>query len=103
MLVFFFSSFALTWLSVMTLFPVSLLLVKFNRGRLNRINGASLSLTFVTIMLCLVAFGGNIAIDPTTVGCVPVLIPLSTLNHCLTYKSLAISLLMLLCSLHSSI
>lgn len=93
----FYFRFALTWLSVMTLFPVSLLLLKFNRGRLNRTNGASLSLTFVTIMLCIAAFGGNIAIDPTTVGYVSLLISQSYLGHCLTtHNSPAISLLMLL-------
>ncbi|KAH8112836.1 amino acid permease-domain-containing protein [Phellopilus nigrolimitatus] len=62
------SVFALTWLSVMSLFPVSLLFLKFDRGRIPRTRRASLSLTLFTLMLGIAVFAGNIAIDPTTAG-----------------------------------
>lgn len=60
--------FALTWLSVMTLFPISLLLLKFNRGRIPRTHTASLPLTLLAALVALVVFAGNVAIDPKTVG-----------------------------------
>ena len=58
----------MTWLSVMSLFPISVLLLKFNRGRIPRIRRAPLSLSFAALLTGAVAFAGNIAIDPTTVG-----------------------------------
>ena len=61
-------SFAMTWLSVMTLFPVSLLLLKFNRGRLPRMRCAPLPLVLTTLLLAIVAIAGNVALDPSTIG-----------------------------------
>ncbi|KAL5497753.1 hypothetical protein ACEPAH_2684 [Sanghuangporus vaninii] len=60
--------FAMTWLSVMTLFPISDLLLKFNRGRISRSRRTSLLVVFAALLVGLIAFAGNIAIDPTTVG-----------------------------------
>ncbi|KAL5478554.1 hypothetical protein ACEPAI_2738 [Sanghuangporus weigelae] len=60
--------FAMTWLSVMTLFPISDLLLKFNRGRIPRSRRASLLVVFAALLVGITAFAGNIAIDPTTVG-----------------------------------
>jgi hypothetical protein len=58
----------MTWLSVMTLFPISLLLLKFNRGRLPRMRSAPLPLIITTLLLAIAAISGNIALDPTTIG-----------------------------------
>ncbi|TDL27804.1 hypothetical protein BD410DRAFT_893978 [Rickenella mellea] len=60
--------FTLTWLSVMALFPVSVLLLKFNRWRLPRTNRASLGVVVAALILSCVVFAGNVALDPTTVG-----------------------------------
>ncbi|KAI5116511.1 hypothetical protein M0805_001866 [Coniferiporia weirii] len=62
------SVFALTWLSVMALFPVSLLLLRFSRGRIPHTHRASLPLIFFTLAFTTVVFAGNIAIDPTIIG-----------------------------------
>jgi hypothetical protein len=63
--------FTLVWLFVMMLFPLSLLLLKFNRGRLPRARRTSLWLVFGAFAVALVVIGGNIAIDPTTAMSVP--------------------------------
>ena len=63
----------MVWLTVMALFPLSVLLLKFNRGRLSRESHASLYGVLLTIVLVCVIIGGNIAIDPTIVGYEPVL------------------------------
>jgi len=56
----------LVWLFVMLLFPLSLLLLKFNRGRLPRAPQTSLWVIFCAFGITLTIIGGNIAIDPTT-------------------------------------
>ncbi|CAL1697826.1 unnamed protein product [Somion occarium] len=60
--------FSLIWLAVMTLFPIAVLLLKFNRGRLPRQPRTSLTIVFSTLIIAFVIIGGNIAIDPTIVG-----------------------------------
>jgi hypothetical protein len=60
--------FSLVWLTVMMLFPLSVLLLKFNRGRLPRTPETPLSLVFSTFAVAAAAFAGNIAVDPDTVG-----------------------------------
>lgn len=60
--------FTLAWLFVVMLFPLSLLLLKFNRGRLPREPQTSLGVIFGAISIGLTIIGGNIAIDPTTAG-----------------------------------
>ncbi len=60
--------FSLVWLAVMTLFPLSLLLLKFNRGRLPRKPQTSLLVVFLTLAVAAVIIGGNIGIDPSIVG-----------------------------------
>ena len=52
----------------MTLFPISLLFLKFNRGRLQRDSKTPLSLIFLALLLSCAAFGGNIALNPLTIG-----------------------------------
>ncbi|KAJ8517166.1 hypothetical protein ONZ45_g5616 [Pleurotus djamor] len=58
--------FSFTWLLAMTLFPVSLLLLKFNRGRLPRKTRTPILWVLVAVAISLTLIGGNIAIDPTT-------------------------------------
>ena len=60
--------FSLVWLTVMTLFPLTLLLLKFNRGRLTRSKHISVLIVFFTLAVAATMVGGNIAIDPTTIG-----------------------------------
>ncbi|TCD62055.1 hypothetical protein EIP91_007531 [Steccherinum ochraceum] len=60
--------FSLVWLFLMALFPLSVLLLKFNRGRLPRNRRVPVSVVFLTFGVVFTAIGGNIAIDPTTVG-----------------------------------
>ncbi|KAH8102672.1 amino acid permease-domain-containing protein [Cristinia sonorae] len=60
--------FSLVWLIVMTLFPLSALLLKFSRGRLPRARRVPLSVVFLTFAIVFTAIGGNIAIDPSIVG-----------------------------------
>ncbi|THH31703.1 hypothetical protein EUX98_g2455 [Antrodiella citrinella] len=60
--------FSFVWLIVMTLFPLSVLLLKFNRGRLPRDRRVPISVVFLTFGVVFTAIGGNIAIDPTIVG-----------------------------------
>ncbi|KAF7335637.1 Aaap amino acid permease [Mycena venus] len=60
--------FSLVWLTVMGLFPLALLLLRFNRGRMPRERNTPLSLVFLTLALVSVVFAGNVAIDPSTAG-----------------------------------
>ncbi|KAF8654813.1 hypothetical protein AX16_003382 [Volvariella volvacea WC 439] len=60
--------FSLVWLVVMTLFPLSLLLLKFNRGRLPRGKKAPLLVVIFALLISGVVIGGNVAVDPTTAG-----------------------------------
>ncbi|KAF9260746.1 AAAP amino acid permease [Marasmius fiardii PR-910] len=78
--------FSLVWLTAMTLFPLSLLLLKFNRGRLPRDSTASLSLVYATLLVALVIIAGNIYIDPITAAYfaiyfIVILILFSTTQH----------------------
>jgi hypothetical protein len=52
----------------MSLFPISDLLLKFNRGRLRRTHKTSLSVIFLTSIVIPVVVAGNILLDPTTIG-----------------------------------
>jgi hypothetical protein len=56
------------WLATMTAFPVSVLLLKFNRGRLRRTRKTSLSIIFLTLAVIPVVVAGNILLDPSTIG-----------------------------------
>lgn len=58
----------------MATFPFCLLLLKFHRGRLPRTPHTPLLLVIVTMSVSAVLIAGNIAIDPTTAGCVCYLI-----------------------------
>ncbi|KAJ6545327.1 amino acid permease-domain-containing protein [Mycena capillaripes] len=60
--------FSLVWLTVMGLFPLALLLLRFNRGRIPRERRASLSLIIFALALTPVVFAGNVVIDPATAG-----------------------------------
>jgi len=60
--------FSFVWLIVMTLFPLSALLLKFNRGRLPRNRRVPISIVFLTFGVVFTAIGGNVAIDPSIVG-----------------------------------
>lgn len=60
--------FSLVWLTVMSLFPIAALLLKFNRGRLSRDINTPLIIVFLTMIVAAVIIGGNIAIDPSIVG-----------------------------------
>jgi hypothetical protein len=65
-----YSRFSLVWLTVMALFPFSVCLLKFNRGRLPRESRASLALVFAALAIVVTIIGGNIAIDPSIAGCI---------------------------------
>ncbi|KAE9408697.1 AAAP amino acid permease [Gymnopus androsaceus JB14] len=60
--------FSLVWLVVMSLFPLALLLLKFNRGRLPRAPNTSLSVVIFALILVPIVFAGNVVVDPTTAG-----------------------------------
>ncbi|KAJ7439001.1 amino acid permease-domain-containing protein [Mycena latifolia] len=60
--------FSLVWLTVMSLFPLALLLLRFNRGRIPRDRNAPLSVVALALTLTPVVFAGNVAIDPSTGG-----------------------------------
>ncbi|KAF8183234.1 amino acid permease-domain-containing protein [Mycena galopus ATCC 62051] len=60
--------FSLVWLTVMALFPVALLCLQFNRGRLPRASKTPLSVSAVSLVVTVAVFAGNIAIDPATAG-----------------------------------
>jgi len=60
--------YTLVWLFVMLLFPLSLLLLKFNRGRLPRAQRTNLRVIFFAFTVGMTIIGGNVAIDPATAG-----------------------------------
>ncbi|KAJ3568956.1 hypothetical protein NP233_g5372 [Leucocoprinus birnbaumii] len=60
--------FSLVWLTVMSQFPVALLLLKYNRGWLKRVRGTPLSTVFSAILIMCAAAAGNIAVNPRTFG-----------------------------------
>ena len=61
------STFSLVWLLVMGLFPVSLLLLRFNRGRLNREGRrSSLVIILAAILLVPLVFVGIVVYQPRT-------------------------------------
>ncbi|KAJ7136289.1 AAAP amino acid permease [Mycena filopes] len=60
--------FSLVWLTVMGLFPLALLLLRFNRGRLPRERTTPLSVIAFALALTPVVFAGNVVIDPSTAG-----------------------------------
>ncbi|EKM78341.1 hypothetical protein AGABI1DRAFT_75891 [Agaricus bisporus var. burnettii JB137-S8] len=60
--------FSLVWLTVMSLFPLSLLLLKYNRHRLKREPRASLFVIVLALLIVCVGIAGNIAINPRTFG-----------------------------------
>ncbi|KAJ3506729.1 hypothetical protein NLJ89_g6709 [Agrocybe chaxingu] len=60
--------FSLVWLTVMALFPVSLLLLKFNRGRLPRGRKTRLVVLGLALATVPVVWAGNVAYEPRTAG-----------------------------------
>ncbi|KAJ7342876.1 amino acid permease-domain-containing protein [Mycena albidolilacea] len=60
--------FSLVWLTVMALFPLALLLLRFNRGRMPRARTAPMGCVVLALVLTPVVFAGNVAIDPSTAG-----------------------------------
>ncbi|PPR03413.1 hypothetical protein CVT24_012708, partial [Panaeolus cyanescens] len=58
--------FSLVWLTVMALFPISLLLLRFNRGRLPRQTPRGLWVVGLSMIIVPAIFAGNIAINPQT-------------------------------------
>ncbi|KAG6917339.1 hypothetical protein DXG01_002910 [Tephrocybe rancida] len=60
--------FSLVWLTVMSLFPLTLILLKFNRGRLPRDSSTPLAVIVIAIIVSIVVFAGNIAVNPATAG-----------------------------------
>lgn len=61
-------SFAMVWLSVMALFPISFILLKFNRGRIIHSRHASITLALFTLLVITGIFAGNVVIDSRSVG-----------------------------------
>ncbi|KAI4527006.1 hypothetical protein K525DRAFT_264562 [Schizophyllum commune Loenen D] len=60
--------FSLVWLTVMTLFPVALIILRFNRGHLQRTSKTSFTVIVACMAVAAAVFAGNIAIEPTTAG-----------------------------------
>ncbi|TRM67071.1 amino acid permease-domain-containing protein [Schizophyllum amplum] len=60
--------FSLVWLTVMTLFPLALITLQFNRGRLQRTSRTPFSVIVACLAVAAAVFAGNVAIDQTTVG-----------------------------------
>ncbi|KAF9484090.1 hypothetical protein BDN70DRAFT_891267 [Pholiota conissans] len=60
--------FSLVWLCVMALFPISLLLLKFNRGRLPRKGSAGVGVLVLAGLVVGSVGAGNIAYKPRTAG-----------------------------------
>ncbi|KAF8902544.1 AAAP amino acid permease [Gymnopilus junonius] len=60
--------FSLVWLTVMSLFPISLLLLKYNRGRLQRKTSTRLFVIIAALLVAPTIFAGNIAYHPRTAG-----------------------------------
>lgn len=54
----------------MALFPLAVLLLRFNRGRMPRDRTAPMGCLVFALVLTPVVFAGNVAIDPSTAGCV---------------------------------
>lgn len=52
----------------MSLYPVSNLLMKFNRGRLAKAPNATLTVVFITTIISLILFIGNIIVNPLTLA-----------------------------------
>lgn len=52
----------------MSLFPLALLLLKFNRGRLPRTPNTPFWVVLLALTLVPVVFAGNVVVDPTTAG-----------------------------------
>ncbi|KAH8829237.1 amino acid permease-domain-containing protein [Flagelloscypha sp. PMI_526] len=57
--------FAVVWLSVMSLFPVALIALNYNRDRLERELHTPLFVSFITLGIVVAVFVGNIAYDPS--------------------------------------
>ena len=75
--------FSLVWLTVMALFPISLLLLKFNRGRLRAASRTKLLVVVAALIVVPVVFAGNIAHQPETVGFVDAFFhKLSKVSNC---------------------
>ncbi|KAF9467230.1 amino acid permease-domain-containing protein [Collybia nuda] len=60
--------FSLVWLTVMSLFPMTLLLLKFNRGRIKRDSHTPLFIIILALIISAIVFAGNIAVEPATFG-----------------------------------
>ncbi|KAJ7651369.1 AAAP amino acid permease [Roridomyces roridus] len=60
--------FSLVWLTVMGLFPLALLLLRFNRPRLPRERSTGLGMVLIALAVTPIVFAGNVAIDPSTAG-----------------------------------
>ncbi|KXN88407.1 hypothetical protein AN958_07313 [Leucoagaricus sp. SymC.cos] len=60
--------FSLVWLTVMSLFPLSLLLLKYNRNRLRRGRRTTLFTVFCALLITSIAIAGNIVVNPRTFG-----------------------------------
>ncbi|KAJ3964665.1 AAAP amino acid permease [Lentinula raphanica] len=60
--------FSLVWLVVMSLFPLALLLLKLNRGRLPRTPNTPFCVVLLALVIVVVVFTGNVIIDPTISG-----------------------------------
>ncbi|KAK4054986.1 hypothetical protein OIO90_003327 [Microbotryomycetes sp. JL221] len=60
--------FAIVFLSIMLLFPVTCVLLSYNRPRLPRLSRTSLSLNFVVLALSLTLILGNIVVSPIIVA-----------------------------------
>ncbi|KAF8843445.1 hypothetical protein BDN67DRAFT_945384 [Paxillus ammoniavirescens] len=60
--------FSVVWLAVMSLFPLSLALLRFSRPRLPRLSKCSFSSVIGAVAVAAAVFGGNIAVDPTIAG-----------------------------------
>jgi hypothetical protein len=51
----------------MAIFPIALLMLRFNRGRLRRNAKTPLSVIIASLAVTAAVFVGSVAIDPTTV------------------------------------
>ncbi|KAG8216086.1 amino acid permease-domain-containing protein [Butyriboletus roseoflavus] len=60
--------FSVVWLAVMTLFPLSLVLLRFSRPRLPRLSRCSFINVLGAVLVAIAIFAGNIAIDLTIGG-----------------------------------
>ncbi|KAF8558693.1 hypothetical protein OG21DRAFT_1481374 [Imleria badia] len=60
--------YSVVWLAVMTLFPLSLVLLRFSRPHLPRASRCSLFCVVGTVLVAVTVSVGNIAIDPTIAG-----------------------------------